>query len=286
MDVSVITVTYNSAPGIAACVESVLAQQGVTLEMTVVDNLSADSTLEILSRFGDRLRVIASDRNAGFGTGCNLGARIASGRFLYFLNPDASLPQTYALRRMLKHVEVNPRWGLCGTPVEGEDRPPLETRYPGERHLRQPLPALPGKIAWVLGASLFVRRAAFESVGGFDERFFLYCEEADLCLRLRQAGHEIGMVDDVRIRHVGGASEKGFPAYDTWRRKLTGLGQFYRNHYHRDDMVRLWRRDLLRARWRLEWGRLTGDPRKRPDRVAKYTAMRDAAREELRRLKD
>jgi N-acetylglucosaminyl-diphospho-decaprenol L-rhamnosyltransferase len=286
MDVSVITVTFNSAPCIAACVESVLAQRETAHEMIIVDNASTDNTLEVLTPLAGRVRVIVNYRNAGFGTGCNQGARAGNGRFLLFLNPDASLPQADALRRLIHNMAASPQWALCGTPEEGQARPPLETRYPGERHLRRPLPALPGRIAWVLGASMFVRRSAFESVKGFDERFFLYCEEADLCLRLRQAGHEIGMVDDVWIRHLGGASERGFPAYETWRRKLAGLGQFYRNQYDREDIARLWRRDLLRARWRLACGWLAGDRRRRPERVAKYSALRDAAREELSRLKD
>ncbi len=285
MDVSVITVTYNSAPCITACIESVLAQQGVSHEMIIVDNLSTDDTRNVLARLAGRVRVIANERNAGFGAGCNLGARASTGRFLYFLNPDASLPQADALSRLKQRLEANPGWGLCGTSIDGEAKPPTETTYPGERHLRHPLPVLPGRIAWVLGASMFVRSPAFTAIQGFDERFFLYCEEADLCLRLRQAGHEIGLVTEVVIRHVGGASERGFPPYETWRRKLAGLGQFYRSHYHRDDISRLWRRDLLRARWRLLWGRLIRDARNRPDRVAKYSAMRDAARDELLRLK-
>jgi GT2 family glycosyltransferase len=181
-------------------------------------------------------------------------------------------------------MEANPGWGLCGTAVQGQSRPPVEIHYPGQRHLRHPLPALPGEVAWVLGASLFVRKSAFDGIGGFDERFFLYCEEADLCLRLRRAGHEIGVARDVSVQHLGGVSERSFPAYETWRRKLTGLGQFYRNHYHPDDIRRLWRRDLLRSRLRLGLGYLTGDSRRRPDRVAKYSAMRDVAREQLGRI--
>lgn len=281
VDVSIVTVSYNSADCIAGCVESVLAQRGVEWEMCVVDNASQDATLEQVKPFAGRVQVIANQENVGFGVANNQAARLARGRWLYLLNPDAALVQLDALATLVSRMEQNPGWAVCGTRVEGEARLPMEATYPGERYLRHRLPTLPGEVAWILGASMFFRKAAFDAVGGFDEGFFLYAEETDLCLRLRKAGHAIGMVPEVGIRHVGGASNRSIPGYEVWTRRMTGLARFYRQHYAANDVARLWRRDLHRARFRLFWLKLAPKSLRNAERVAKYSAVRDVALQEL-----
>lgn len=100
---------------------------------------------------------------------------------------------------------------------------------------------------------MILRRKAYAHLGGFDPAFFLYCEETDLCLRLRELGYEIGFIDDIEVRHIGGASEHGRDPFEVCQRKMTSMLRFREKHYPREDCIRLARRDLYRARFRMIW---------------------------------
>ncbi len=257
--VSVIVVTYNSASCIRACLESVLAQQNVAVEIIVVDNASQDDTVNQVCRFGTKVNLMANKENVGFGRGCNQGFKSSSGQFIYFLNPDAQLEQRDALATLGRALHSHPHWGLAATRVvsaTAEDESPPATSYPGQSHARNNFADLPGKIAWVIGASMFIHRGVFAALQGFDPEFFLYSEETDLCLRLRKLGHEIGFVDRVTVRHIGGGSEQDQDPYEMWRRKTNGIHRFWKKHYAPEDATQLVRRDLRRARCRLFLNRI------------------------------
>jgi GT2 family glycosyltransferase len=257
VDISVIIVTFNSADCIAACVESVLAQTEISFEVIVVDNASADDTLARLKDLP--CRVIASAENLGFGRGNNLGFAASSGRHIYLLNPDARLMGKNSLAELSRRLDAHPRWGMAGTLIratDGQAESPPATDYPGARHVRRDFSKLPGHIAWIMGASMIIRRELYEKLGGFDPGFFLYSEETDFCLRLRELGFEIGHVGEVAVSHIGGASEDPRDPYDVSARKLRGLLRFRQKHYSPDDCVWLARRDLRRARWRMFWNGL------------------------------
>jgi len=291
MDVSVVIVTYNSAGQIAACLESVLQQAGLTFEVIVVDNASRDDTLGQLQPFS-RVRVVPSGENLGFGRGNNLGVAAGGARYVYLLNPDARLVGTGALAELCRAMDAHPQWGMAGTLVRsadgGHESPPA-TEYPGQRRVHQDFSTLPGRIAWILGASIIIRRELYVSLGGFDPDFFLYSEETDFCLRLRKAGHEIGQVVTVAVEHLGGASEDHRDPYEVAARKLRGLILFRQKHYPAQDCVRLARRDLRRARWRAGWNRLLA--RLQPARShawqksRNYLAIRDVSRQYLASVK-
>jgi GT2 family glycosyltransferase len=253
MDVSIITVTYRSAGSITACLESVLGQRGVEAEVIVVDNASPDDTVKVLQGFGARIKLIQNRDNIGFGRGCNQGFAQSNGRYICFFNPDAQFVGYHALADLCRAMDEHPAWGLAGSRVVtagGElERPSIS--YPDQGRVGKDFSRLPGKIAWVVGASMIARREVFEKLGGFDPAFFLYGEETDLCLRARERGHEIGYVETVEIRHVGGASEAGNDPYDVWTRRTKGLHQFWTKHYPVEDVTRLVRRNRLRARYRL-----------------------------------
>jgi N-acetylglucosaminyl-diphospho-decaprenol L-rhamnosyltransferase len=257
VDISVIIVTFNSAGCIAACVESVLAQADVSFEIIVVDNASVDDTLARLKNFP--CRVIPGGENLGFGRGNNLGFASSSGRYIYLLNPDARLVAKNSLAKLCRHMDANGRWGMAGTLIRsaaGQAESAPATEYPGARHVHRDFSKLPGKIAWIMGASMIIRRELYGKLGGFDPGFFLYSEETDFCLRLREMGYEIGHVGDVAVSHIGGASEDRRDPYDVSARKLKGLLRFRQKHYPPEDCVFLARRDLRRARWRMFWNGL------------------------------
>lgn len=255
-DVSVVIVTYNSAECIEPCVNSLLRQEGASLEIIVVDNASTDQTVEVVGRLGPSVRLLANPDNRGFGQGCNLGFSLCRGRFVFFLNPDAWLEQADALSRLCRTMEQNPRWGLAGTRVtesDGATECPPALRYPDQHRVNRDFSHLPGSIAWVFGASMFIRREVFVAVGGFDPGFFLTSEETDLCLRIRQKGWEIGYVGEVTARHLGSASERGNDPYDTWFRRVPGIYRFWSKHYPAADARRLVRKDWFRAGFRRDW---------------------------------
>lgn len=254
MDISVIIVTYNSADCIAACLDSLRAQTSCTREIVVVDNASKDDTLARLKNYD--VRVIASPENLGFGRGCNLGFSQSSGRYIYLLNPDAHLTDDQTLAKLCREMDNHPEWGMAGTRVvsaDGKDESKPATDYPGDRHISRDFSGLPGKITWIIGASMIIRRECYEKLGGFDPAIFLYSEETDLCLRLRESGREIGFLPEITVRHIGGASEDPRDPYDVSARKLRGLLIFRQKHYSPEDCRSLAQRDLRRARFRMLW---------------------------------
>jgi GT2 family glycosyltransferase len=286
VDISVIIVTFNSAACIAACVESMLAQADVAFEIIVVDNASADDTLARLTKLN--CRVIPSAENLGFGRGNNLGFAKSSGRYIYLLNPDARLVGKNSLAELCRRLDANPRWGMAGTAIyaaDGKTESAPATEYPGARHVRRDFSKLPGGIAWIMGASMIVRRELYEKLGGFDPGFFLYSEETDFCLRLRELGFEIGHVREIAVSHIGGASEDLRDPYDVSARKLRGLLRFRQKHYPPDDCVFLAKRDLRRARWRMFWNglfaRLQPPRSKAWQKHRQYRAIYEVTREHL-----
>jgi hypothetical protein len=249
LDVSVITVTYHAAEFIGECLASVRAQQGVTSEIIVVDNASKDRTVQVVRELGGDIRLIENKDNVGFGRGCNQGFAISRGRFVFLLNPDARLVGENALALLCRALEAHPGWGMAGTRLlspQGTVFPP-NTDYPGQERARNNFDSLPGSISWVMGASMFIRRGVYDALGGFDPGFFLYAEETDFCLRLRQLGHEIGYVDSVEVRHIGGASECQRDPCEVWTQRMRGLYRFWSKHYLPEDVVRLVRWDRLRS---------------------------------------
>jgi GT2 family glycosyltransferase len=98
---------------------------------------------------------------------------------------------------------------------------------------------------------MIIRREMYSELGGFDPEFFLYSEETDFCLRLRERGYEIGLVEDTTVRHIGGASESGRDPYEVWTRRANGLHLFWRKHYPAADVDKLLRRNCFRARYRM-----------------------------------
>ncbi len=191
--------------------------------------------------------MISSGENLGFGRGCNLGFAASSGRYIYLLNPDARLTGNKSLAELCRRMDANPRWGMAGTLVlsaDGKSENPPTTAYPGQRHVHRDFSVLPGNIAWIIGASMIIRRELYQKIGGFDPGFFLYSEETDFCLRLRELGFEIGHIAEVAIHHIGGASEIRRDPCEISARKLQGLLRFRQKHYPPADCVFLARRDL------------------------------------------
>lgn len=210
------------------------AMEGLAGAITVVDNASGDGSFETMAAATqgmDRVRVVQSGHNGGFGAGNNFGIRLglpdaSRPDFVYILNSDA-FPAKDAIARLLAYLQAHPKVGLAGSHIHGPDGedhstcfrfPSIASEFEGAArtgpisrllaHRAVPLgvPAASGPVDWLAGASLMIRDEVIQSVGLFDEGFFLYFEETDLCRRAREAGWATHFVRESRVEHIGSVS--------------------------------------------------------------------------------
>ncbi len=251
-EVSIVIVTYHSADVIGSCLDSVESAGSVSREVFLVDNASSDGTAEAVRTRYPSVHLIANSTNRGFSAANNQAIPLCRGRYLFFLNPDAELAGG-CLETAVRYMDENPAVGLAGTKVVypgGVLQETISLRYPGQKHAAEELKGLPGGIACVLGASMIARADLIRAIGGFDEDYFLYGEDQELCLRIRQQGFEIGYIGEAVVRHIGGHSERSSASADRWRRKTLAEYIFYRKHYRPETIRRITREDRVKARWR------------------------------------
>lgn len=200
--VTVVFVAFNSAAVLGEAIASV--PEG--MPVVVVDNASRDVSVEVARQGG--AEVIEAGENLGFGAGCNLGVRAVETQFVLFLNPDARLlPDTVEL--LMEDAEANPNAAAFGPLLLDNGVPELPRAYTlleDGPAMMDTLPEEPCEPGFLSGACLLMRRSAFEAVGGFDEAIFLYLEDDDLCLRLRQAGSVLRLVPGAQVVHHQGTS--------------------------------------------------------------------------------
>jgi N-acetylglucosaminyl-diphospho-decaprenol L-rhamnosyltransferase len=216
----------------------------------VVDNCSPDDSLSVLREgiaargFEDRVRLIVSPSNGGFGAGNNVAFRASMesndpAELFFLLNPDA-WPEEGCIAALVSFFGAHPEVGAAGGRLLDEQGvvhpsvfrfPSLWSELEGHVHLgvvsrlaREHVVALPTPpqsrpVDWVSGASMVVRRRVLDEVGLFDEGFFLYFEEVDLCRRIHEAGHPIWFVREASVVHIGGVTtglnqqDRRLPAY-------------------------------------------------------------------------
>jgi GT2 family glycosyltransferase len=248
---SIIIVAADSGVTLRECITRALAS-GVPVELILVDNGSRDGVPQALARAyerDERVRVVYNHANLGFGPAVNVGARQAGGEALLVLNPDCMLePET--LSCMLDVQRVHPDAGVIGAVVCDADgtpdpasrrRDPLlqrslnemtgrvkrdASRYEGV-DVSGPMPYAVIETENVSGALMLLPRAAFEQVGGFDEGYFLHCEDLDLCRRARDAGYKVLLAGNVRVRHAKGGSSAHRPVFVSYH-KHRGMWRWFR----------------------------------------------------------
>jgi hypothetical protein len=222
--VSVIVLSYNTRELLARCLRSLEGNVADGLaEVIVWDNASSDGSVELVEREFPWVTLIASDRNLGFSTANNRAARDASGQFILALNADAAL-RPGALERSLAVMEDGPDIGVVGLRLVDSDGSYQQSarRFPCPLGLFLEATGLDALTRWtrygsfagdttrtvdyVSGAAMLVRRDVWDDLGGFDEGFFFYGEDADLCARARALRREALFVHDAEVVHQGGAS--------------------------------------------------------------------------------
>ena len=257
-DVSVVVVNWNVGRILVNCLRAVTGElKTVNGECIVVDNGSARGDLDPVREEFPTVPVIANAGNYGFARAANQGIQASQGRYVLLLNPDAFPLEGMAehlIRFMDQHPEVavvGPRVTNTDGTVQGSARafPGLRTAFFGRtsfltRHFprnpwsRRHVPVLNGgsnaplAVDWVSGACMLIRRRAWEDIGGFDEAFFLYWEDADFCWRLRNAGWEVVYDPRVSVSHAVGASSRQAPIRSTIAFHRSAF-RLYRNHVTR-----------------------------------------------------
>ena len=218
--VSVIVVTWNSEEVIVPCLES-LGMDPEVLEVVLVDNASSDRTAAIVERKFPHVRVIRNAGNEGFARACNQAARTCRGECLFLLNPD-TIAAPDLVRRLSRALSLDRSLALVGPVLTDPDG---RVRHAGQRFLTIggllltrviPLsrivpvrvPASTAVVDWITGAAMMARRDVYLNAGGFNEVFWMYGEDMELCWRLWKTGWRVAVVPEARATHLHGASTR------------------------------------------------------------------------------
>lgn len=325
-DLSIVIVNWNVREFLRRCLDSILGSDGLLVgldtpgystsgwraEVIVVDNASNDGSVAMLTQDIPWVRVIANQQNLGFTAANNQGLAVSQGRFVLFLNPDTELAPA-ALRLMLEYADAHPRVGVIGPQLRYGDGslqssrrrfPTLATFFLESTIVQRwwPQNAVLSRyyvldrpddaispVDWVVGACMLVRRAVLDQTGGFDEGFFMYSEELDLCHRAVDAGWQVVYLPAAVVTHYEGKSSEQVVAARHIRFHSSRLR--YARKYH-GRLVALALRSFLLLTFIYQWMEeaakwlaglvVPGQRAKRPMRRERMTAYNQVLRSGLR----
>lgn len=231
-DIAVVVVSHKSAAWLGPCLNSLRRHAGdATLETLVVENGGTDESREVVAREDTRARWMAIP-NLGYANALNVGVASTEAPYVLLLNPDTEIVEG-ALDGLVAELDSHPDVALFGVRQVGPDGELQYTirRFPsvirwlgeslgseswpfrssvfGERELSRAIYEQPSRCDWTAGSFMLARRSALDAVGGFDEEYFLYCEEPDLCLRLRRIGWSVQHRPELTVVHHGGNEASG-----------------------------------------------------------------------------
>lgn len=228
--VSIIIVNYNTEKLLEDCLSSIYEKtSGIRFETIVIDNNSTNGSINNLIKKYPTVIFHFAGENLGFGKANNLGATMASGKYLFFLNPDTLLLNN-AVGILADYMESHPKTGICGGNMYRKDMNPASSLYntdfltyeykiifnikrtPGFNYSK-----IPKEVKVIVGADLLIRKDIFDDLKGFDPDFFMYFEEVELCYRVRKTGYKIVSVPDAEIIHLqGGSAENKSEELNKW----------------------------------------------------------------------
>ena len=240
--VSVLMVNYNGGEVLERALGHLMAVEDQWHEVILADNGSTDGSLSRVQAEFPAVRILRLGANLGFGTANNRAAAEAEGDLLLLLNSDAWL-KTDTLPALIQALDDHPKAALAApslvypdgkpqfhwaplTSVMGEAVQLIRNRLEGFSFIHR---LRFGAVGWYTGACMLLRREAFQAVGGFDEDFFLYFEDVDLCIRLRRQGWDLVDVPEVQAVHVKGGSQ-GQSKVGTQLNYRLGQARYYRKH--------------------------------------------------------
>ncbi|MFY2763312.1 glycosyltransferase family 2 protein [Arenimonas sp. MALMAid1274] len=277
----VVVVTYASASTVEACLFRLLAARDVA-RVIVIDNASPDDTaarVQHMAQRDPRLSLVRNDDNRGFAAACNQGATAVAQPWVAFVNPDAYVERD-TLSRLVAHAVSRAGAGLLGVELVNEEGEVDLASRRADPSLRDQLSGLGRRENLYLGADPALKLQPVEAVsgavmllptglyvrlGGMDEGYRLHAEDLDLCRRVREAGYEVVVANDLRVTHVRGVSSRSRPVWVEWQ-KHRGLWRYFSKFEARETPG--WLRPVLwcgvwmhfalaslRAGWRARSGR-------------------------------
>jgi len=225
MEISIVILNYKSRGLLKQCLKAIkLISLNITYEIIVVDNASGDGSVQMVKQDFPQVKIIKNSQNQGYAAGNNLGIKQAQGKFILVLNPDITVLDR-AIEKMYHYMEEHQQVGILGPKLinpDGSTQMSCRT-FPTFRiivYRRTPLGKLPGAqkllkkhlmvdfnhqqirdVDWMLGACYLIRKEYLNQVGLFDERFFLYFEDVDLCRRFWQANYKVVYFPQVEMVH-------------------------------------------------------------------------------------
>jgi len=229
-----VVVNFEAGPLLAGCVASLLADTSAgPMELVVVDNRSRDGSIAELVAAHPEVQVVRAPGNVGYARAANLGIAATKAPIVAVMNPD-TVVQPGTAGALVSRLEREPRLAVCGPRLrnpDGSDYPSARTlpsipvaighgllglwwptnRFTTRYRQLDADPAAPRLVDWVSGAAIWLRRRALDDVGGWDERYFMYLEDTDLCWRLRNSGWEVAYEPAGVVMHVQGVSASRRP---------------------------------------------------------------------------
>jgi GT2 family glycosyltransferase len=279
-EIAAVIVNYNAGSELVLALQSVASDlAGREWEAVVVDNASTDGSDAFTHAFAPRVRLIRNSTNVGFGRAVNQGMAASRAPLVLIMNPDCRL-HAGAVATLQAQLDVHDGCVVVGPrvldpdgAVQGSARgdPDMLTGLFGRTgRLREWFPLLPAArrnvvtdvaigngtpsvvVDWISGACMLVRRSAFDAVGGFDARYFMYWEDADLCRRLRARGYHVRYVPGATVVHQVGHSSRSARAASI-RAFHDSAYQYYATHVAKGPVKRTLARVLLTVRcwWKL-----------------------------------
>lgn len=233
-EIGVVVVSYASASTLEACLFRLLAADDVA-RVVVIDNASPDDSaacVERMARREPRLALVRNTGNPGFAAACNQGASAMSQPWVAFVNPDAFVERD-TLARLVAHARQRPGAGLLGVELVDEQGQVDPASRRSDPSLREQLRGLGQRDALFLGrdpaqvlqpvdavsgALMLLPTGLYMHLGGMDEGYRLHAEDLDLCRRVREAGYEVVVANDLRVTHVRGVSSRARPVWVQWQK--------------------------------------------------------------------
>lgn len=263
-DIGVVLVTFRSARTIRRCLDLLLKSASV-VRIVVVDNASDDATMELLREYSARfpqLTLVRNSDNRGFAAACNQGASALATPWVAFVNPDCYV-EPDAMARLVAHGIERAGAGMLGVDLvdaAGKSDPAARRRDISLRELlgqrgrrddlylgRDPKAELQ-QVEAISGAVMLMPLGLFLQLGGFDESFRMHAEDLDLCRRIRDAGYEVLVANDITVLHVGGESSRTRPLWVEWQ-KHGSLWRYFRKFEAADTPA-----GLVPVLWLGLWG--------------------------------
>ena len=233
MDLSIITVNYNVKEFLQNLIHSIhKAAQNLTYEIIIVDNASSDGSVEFITEKFPEVNLIANDKNLGFGKANNQALKIAKGKYILLINPDAIVSED-TFTKMISFFESHPSVGLAGCKILNPDGTlqlacrrsfpgpwtsfckvtGLSNLFPNSRlfaryNLTYKDENQSYEVDAISGSFMMMKREVYEKTSGFDEDYFMYGEDLDLCYRIQQAGYKVYYVHETQIIHYKGESTR------------------------------------------------------------------------------